>query len=467
MNTKYCIFTCLALTLAACVDDDTLQTTENKSIKLDVVQSNMISRAVGLYDSANPFDQFKVWAFTTEQKTANNKTENEDGETVDTTPTSTYVEYIPAEDVSKSDGSSSWNFDSNTTYFWPKYDSLDFFAIKDNTDFVPAIGRQNNYDEICRKDVTDGTAKKHCFEIVNYIVDDSPEQQGDLMYAAKLNQSRPASEADNDPVQLNFHHALAAIDFKVVNETYSTFIQIAQIRVCKVYRNGDFYFTEDQTNDAGETVVGGYWDFTPYPTSREYLHTPFTADETQWKTAFLRPLYQGESVTSPNDNPLKPSYTYDGKQTMMMIPQPVEMGDVRDLSAITGNYLMILGRFYNVNAPETFNNKLKELSADGITASSIAPILNGTSDSSIDCTELIDSDTEFTQSGKTIKLAVIYVPLPELKNGWQAGKHYTYTITFNENTSQFEGIQIDVTSTVEDWVNGGYSNNNNLPPSED
>jgi hypothetical protein len=140
------------------------------------------------------------------------------------------------------------------------------------------------------------------------------------------------------------------------------------------------------------------------------------------------------------------------------------MGDVRDLSAITGNYLMVLGRFYNVNAPETFNNKLKELSADGVTASRIAPILNGTSDSSIDCTELIDSDTEFTQSGKTIKLAVIYLPLPELKNGWQAGKHYTYTITFNEHTSQFEGIQIDVTSTVEDWVDGGTSTNNALTP---
>lgn len=132
--------------------------------------------------------------------------------------------YISGDSIVKS--GSSWENTTGTRY-WPE-DAVDFYAhVNAGTTFE--LNNDNGAP----------TFK-------NFVVEPAVGSQVDLLYAVKKGQTKP--ETDN-PVQLNFRHALSQIVFKARNESENIFVQIKGVKVMNVKGSGTYTFPTADTDD--------------------------------------------------------------------------------------------------------------------------------------------------------------------------------------------------------------------------
>ena len=86
-------------------------------------------------------------------------------------------------------------------------------------------------------------------KFVNFKVNDDVAAQQDLIYAVKTNQSKPAEDAVNTPVALNFRHALSQIVFQAKNTNANLYVEISGVDVVNVGNKNTFTFPSVNTDN--------------------------------------------------------------------------------------------------------------------------------------------------------------------------------------------------------------------------
>ena len=186
----------MALVLVSCSRDEVIEINrDSDEIRFGVV-TDAATRAADVYCNNNLPGAFNVWA------TYNNAT------------------YIDGDLIQK-DGTAWVNKDG--VRYWPKTGNVTFYAQVN----AGAAFKWN-----------DGAPT-----IENYIVDNADvTKQKDLLYAVK-SQGR----SDN-PVTLNFRHALSQIVFKAVNMNVNLYVEIKGVTICKVGSKNTFTYRSADTD---------------------------------------------------------------------------------------------------------------------------------------------------------------------------------------------------------------------------
>lgn len=136
--------------------------------------------------------------------------------------------------VSKASSGSTWN--TEHTYYWPKYD-LGFYA------YAPTnIGGVS----------IDNTGKK----ITDFVPDKDVNQQIDLLVAYNTG-NRSNNEASG--VELNFKHALSQIDVQAKCSNPNIEIVVKSIRFVNVKTKGSFTYPAQTTTAGNGTTLANCW----------------------------------------------------------------------------------------------------------------------------------------------------------------------------------------------------------------
>ena len=126
--------------------------------------------------------------------------------------------------------SGNWTNQSGTRY-WPET-SVDFYAhVNDNGTYQWSVSEGK------------ATAKFVDFT-VSQTGPDNINQQVDLMYAVKTNQTKT-----NGTVSLNFRHALSQIVFQAKNTNANLYVEIAGVKVANVGNKNTFTFPSANTDN--------------------------------------------------------------------------------------------------------------------------------------------------------------------------------------------------------------------------
>lgn len=216
--------------------------------------------------------------------------------------------------VSKASSGSTWN--TEHTYYWPKYD-LGFYA------YAPTnIGGVSIND----------AGKK----IADFTPDKDVNQQIDLLVAYNT-----GNRTDNElsGVALNFKHALSQIDVQAKCSNPNIEIVVKSIRFVNVKTKGSFTYPADITST--NNTLANCWN----PSSE-------VSDAAYYKASFG----QGQEVTLTDS----PKSINPSKNNFMLIPQQLTKWD--KTSAANGAYIAVLCRIS---------------SKDGNTKTQLYPELNG------------------------------------------------------------------------------------------
>lgn len=185
----------MAFVLVSCSHDEVIEINrDGDEIQFNVV-SDAATRAAGVYCNNNLPGAFDVWA------TYNNAT------------------YIDGDLIQKVDNA--W-VNQNGVRYWPKTGNVTFYAqVNAGTAF-----RWN-----------DGAPT-----IKDYTVPTAVAEQKDLLYAVK-SQGR----SDN-PVTLNFRHALSQIVFQAKNSNANLYVEIKGVTICKLGDKNTFTYNSADTD---------------------------------------------------------------------------------------------------------------------------------------------------------------------------------------------------------------------------
>jgi hypothetical protein len=411
MKKKYYIFTGVALALAACANDDVVQSADNNQIKFDVVTNTTTSRALNMHNAGANLSKFNVWAYT-----------------------NTYnVPYILNKEVSKD--VNVWVM--NPSYNWPANDALDFYAMHDETDY----SAENKAEEAVLVQVSDSDQDNEyqgrenpfttAMKVENIVMEDD-EHQDDILYAVTPNKR----EADGSMVPINFRHALAAISFEVVNESPTLYVEANEITFCGAYDKGNLYFgtttTKQYPNDYTTTTseeetttiadypsTDCYWVIDKAATQKEYQLVEKTDDST-WST--ILPYYK--YVTESAD-----LTTIDLSQTdadqILVIPQKHTAGkyDKDGITPWSGVYVKLHCRVYYIKEPHKFVRDVLDSDGNLRTDVDAHAVVTGNLSDGSDAASLVFGTTDGKED-----FADLYVPLPT--GQWQSGMKYIYRLTF-------------------------------------
>lgn len=216
--------------------------------------------------------------------------------------------------VSKASSGSTWN--TEHTYYWPKYD-LVFYA------YAPTnIGGVSIND----------AGKK----IADFTPDKDVNQQIDLLVAYNT-----GNRTDNElsGVALNFKHALSQIDVQAKCSNPNIEIVVKSIRFVNVKKKGDFTYSDQTTTAGNGTTLANCWTW---------------GDEVSSGADYKASFEQTVTLTN------SPASINPSKNNFMLIPQQLTKWD--KTSAANGAYIAVLCRIS---------------SKDGNTKTQLYPELNG------------------------------------------------------------------------------------------
>lgn len=227
---KLILFSAVAMMLlAGCSKNEVVQTPDQLiTFCAPVIGSMTKAPVTGNIEDIYPTgEKFKVWA----QYSADNLTAWENGQT-----------YMSAVTCVYNSNKNGWIPEGNQ-YYWPKNGKLSFAA------FSPA-------------DVAGVTYDQTGVTVTNYTVSNA-EEHIDLLYSHRA-YNKTATNQDDAPgtpsytgVDINFHHALTSVKFKVKQaaEYAGTTLKLKKIQLNYVYKKGDF--KEKITTQTGGTDDDG------------------------------------------------------------------------------------------------------------------------------------------------------------------------------------------------------------------
>jgi len=282
----------LALVFVSCSRDEVVEINrDGDEIRFGVV-TDAATRAADVYCNNNLPGAFNVWA------TYNDAT------------------YIDGDLIQKEDNA--WVNKTGVRY-WPKTGNVTFYAqVNAGTAFQWNNGAPT---------------------IKDYTVPTVVAEQKYLLYAVK-SQGR----SDN-PVTLNFRHALSQIVFQAKNTNANLYVEIDGVTICNLGNVNTFTYPTANTDDniinhdgVGETTTTGAWGTwvnltggnTDYPVTFDAVYVP--GDKTV------------KSLTNTNDTDKEFS-----SNAMLLLPQTTTAWDTTTKpSAQTGSYFLVDCKICNV-----------------------------------------------------------------------------------------------------------------------
>lgn len=378
------------MTLAACSNDDVINSGGNDEITVDVVSNNAISRTMSGH-SHDTSKTYNIESFTLFASIYNS------------TPFQPYFENV---NVSYTDRG--WALDKPK--FWPDNGkTVDFWAYHNaNTAAGSSVGT-----------VQFANGK---LSVTDMIIPTTTSEQDDVIYALAQNKSNQGS------VPINFRHALSMIDLKFESLSGSNLVvEVNKVTLCGLTVKGSFSIEHDTSTQYSNSSAA-------YTYSNAIAYTQTKHDGTnEVSTTFDG--WDGYYTYCPG---VKGAIFGDD---ILVLPLDFDPGSCNDSGIWSNVYFKISCRIYNIKYDVTFsavNNK-----------NTPVMIHNGIKGAK-------DSDGKYAYKGYGSLLygvagvdgaddgfADIYVPVPKLSelveyadgseatlNGWQAGKRYTYVLSF-------------------------------------
>ncbi len=201
MRKKVLLAALSALSLTACVNDETIEMNPGNAVAFRPSTENSTRANV---TTSNTIQDFKVWGY---YKASNSQ------------PDDDYITFMDGQEVERS--GSEWVY--SPVRFWPSSGPVDFYSVS------PA-------------DVT-ANITKEAKQIVDYTVETDPAQQTDLLYAVNM---RCLRSGKDDGVPVNFRHALSQVVFKAKSTNKSIEVEIGSIKVSAMGK-GTFTFPNETT----------------------------------------------------------------------------------------------------------------------------------------------------------------------------------------------------------------------------
>ena len=357
------------LSLAACSQEEVLDVNRSGDEITFSVVTNKATRAADVYCNSHKPEGFKVWA------TYDNKT------------------FIDGDNITSTDGGNTWTNTSGDRY-WPD--------TKDNktVDFYAEVNGSSEFD------FKNGTATP---TFNNFTVSTTLNEQKDLLYAVKLDQTKSKS-----PVALNFRHALSQIVFQAKNTNKNLHVTINSVAIQNVNSTGTFTFPttstddkygdhqSDKTADPADDVAlnaSGTWKVnTPANYAAESLAAEIVGDNTVVSLT-------NATETTTNDKQEDGSEIVGSrwKKNMLLLPQDITPWDPEEdklSSKTTNTYFLIDCVIYNVVG------------------------------------DAVDKDNDVV-----LHNGPIAIPINDIT--WLQGKKYIYTFVFGEGNGGYDPTEPD------------------------
>lgn len=370
--------------LVSCSKEEVIDVNhDGDEITFDVV-TNSATRAADVYCNINMPKGFYVSAIS-------------DGQT-----------YIDKDQIANEDGS--WVNKSGVRY-WPAT-PVDFYAYyNDNGSYQWSVAEG-----------------KAVAKFVNFEVNDDVAAQQDLIYAVKTNQSKPAEDAANTPVALNFRHALSQVVFQAKNTNANLYVEISGVDVVNVGNTNTFTFPSVDTDNNIDDHEGAT---TEYPSEAQGWGTwaDLTSGDASYAVEFKPVAVNGDSnvvaLTTTDDGAKDGEFNAN---TMLLLPQTTTAWDAKSkLGDTTGSYFLV-------------NCIIKNVSGDAV---------------SDDDVYLWGDNSTGAWKAKKLAIPVAF--------DWEQGKKYIYTLVFGEGNGGYEPdpedptpdpvlVPITFTVTVDDFV---------------
>lgn len=378
--------TVLAL-LVSCSKEEVIDVNhDGDEITFDVV-TNSATRAADVYCNNNMPEGFYVSAIS-------------DGQT-----------YIDKDQIANEDGS--WVNKSGVRY-WPAT-PVDFYAYyNDNGSYQWSVAEG-----------------KAVAKFVNFKVNDDVAAQQDLIYAVKTNQSKPAEDAANTPVALNFRHALSQVVFQAKNTNANLYVEISGVKVVNVGNTNTFTFPSVDTDD---NIVDHTGATTAYPSEAQGWGTwePLAAGTAVYGVTFPAAAVKGDSqivaLTTTDDWGKAGEFN---SNTMLLLPQTTTPVDIdKQFGTDGGSYFLV-------------NCIIKNVSGEQV---------------SDDDVYLWGDNSTGAWQPKELAIPVAF--------SWEQGKKYIYTLVFGEGNGGYDPdpedpkpdpvlVPITFTVSVDDFVTPG------------
>lgn len=343
-----------ALALVSCSKEEVVEMNRtNDEITFGVV-ANKPTKAADVYCNNNMPESFKVWALY-------------DGLT-----------YIDGDNIVK-DGTS-WVNTSGTRY-WPNTGNVTFLALA------------NGYENFALGDYTSTLSQ--------YEVPTNVAAQKDLIYAVT---SKAKSE---NPVILNFRHALSQIVFSAKNTNANLYVEIEGVKICNLANKNSFMISHATSTDGNyEDHSGNIGTFAGNGNNWVVGVTGTTT----YPVAFDAVAVNGDnnvvSLTSANEA---------GKEfnnnAMLLLPQTNAAWDINAAPApadATGSYFLVNCLIYNVAG--TTVDKTTDVCLWG------------------------------TENAGTYEAKELAIPVDI---AWEQGKKYIYTFVFGNGNGGYDPVPDD------------------------
>lgn len=338
-----------AVVMLSCAKDQVIeQNRANDEITFSVVAENS-TKADAVYCANNLLPEFDVCA-----------TYTKDGAT---------SWYFQNDNIANEDGA--W-VNQTTTRYWSADGSHDFYAIYNGAMNVSAIDAAPAVPTVNFTPATDVAAQK------------------DLLYAVTKGHVK-----SNNPVALNFRHALSQIEFKAKNTNAQLYVEITGVQVGQTPGVGVFTYPADatDTNFEDHTQAGTH----TYATGSWTSNTP-----TDYAVAFSTVAVEGNStpvsLTLSNDKD-------DVANSMLLIPATTTAWTPAAAETeYDGTYLAVNCKIYNV------------------------------------------AGTSYAASDVCLHDGWAVIPVAFT---WEPGKKYIYTFVFGEGNGGYDGGNPDPTDPDE------------------
>ena len=354
----------LLLIAASCSKNEVVEVNQDgNEIQFSVVANNA-TKAADIYCNNNKPSEFTVFA------------ESSDGKT-----------YINGDKIVSSDGGNTWVNQSGTR-FWPNGLSVDFYAVV-------------NGDIKWNVTAAEGTAPA---SIENFTVPTTVTDQKDLLYSVKKGLAKGATEADTNPVELNFRHALSQIVFQAKNTNPNLYVEVSGVSIVNVGNTNTFAFPNANTdNNMVDTDHDGSFNNTiDYSDGSWGKWNALTSGSTVYPVDFETVKVEGTNTVVDltanvmGDNTVKDEFN---KNALLLLPQTSTPWDPETTpapgfvgNAENGSYFLVNCAIYNV-AGDKF----------------------------------VPEDTPLWGTTNAHKQAAIPVAI-----NWEQGKKYIYTFIFGE-----------------------------------
>ena len=396
------------LLLAACSQDEMLQVNhDGDEIRFNAV-ANSAARAADVYCNSNRPSAFSVWA-------------EYDSKT-----------YITGDKIVYNSTGSKWENQSGIRY-WPETDEakLNFYAYVNTADASNSLFKWNS--------ASPTTAPT----IEGFSVNDAVASQVDLLYAVKKDVTKPADASSNNPVTLNFRHALSQIVFQAKNTNANLYVEIYGVKVGNVNNTGKFAYPSTSTDGNIEhidTPSDGKYDETS-DFSSQTIGTQGTWSALSGKATYavtfnkvaLSTKDQIEALTTKLTDNQHDAGTGNGfGNAMLLMPQTttawVPADNQASMEGTTGSYIGVTCKIFNVSDANKGYQEGTDVCLWG----------------------------EGETSGKELVIPAAFT--------WEQGKKYVYTLKFGEGNGGYEPgtddpvlIPITFTVKVDEFVpvNGG------------